>query len=81
MLIYLTQYETIYSSETSVTRGELGSPYPTDWKGKPIPCSFYDGVLYGVPNSDVLLSPLTTQEAVLSSRIEYASNAWGGTQV
>lgn len=30
----------------------------------------YDGVLYGVPNSDVLLSPLTTQEAVLSSRIE-----------
>jgi Fic family protein len=30
----------------------------------------YDGVLYGVPNPDVLLSPLTTQEAVLSSRIE-----------
>ncbi|NJD61736.1 MAG: Fic family protein [Deltaproteobacteria bacterium] len=34
----------------------------------------YDGVLYGVPNPEVLLSPLTTQEAVLSSRIE-------GTQV
>ena len=32
--------------------------------------AYYDGVLYGVPNSDVLLSPLTTQEAVLSSRIE-----------
>jgi Fic family protein len=32
--------------------------------------TFYDGVLYGVPNSEVLLAPLTTQEAVLSSRIE-----------
>lgn len=30
----------------------------------------YDGVLYGVPNPRVLLAPLTTQEAVLSSRIE-----------
>ena len=30
----------------------------------------YDGVLFGLPNSDILLSPLTTQEAVLSSRIE-----------
>jgi Fic family protein len=30
----------------------------------------YDGVLYGVPNPEVLLSPLTTHEAVLSSRIE-----------
>ena len=30
----------------------------------------YDGILYGVPNPEVLLSPLTTQEAVLSSRIE-----------
>lgn len=30
----------------------------------------YDGVLFGVPNPGVLLSPLTTQEAVLSSRIE-----------
>ena len=30
----------------------------------------YDGVLYGIPNPGVLLSPLTTQEAVLSSRIE-----------
>lgn len=30
----------------------------------------YDGVLSAVPNADVLLSPLTTQEAVLSSRIE-----------
>ena len=30
----------------------------------------YDGVLYGVPNPAVLLSPLTTQEAVLSSKIE-----------
>jgi Fic family protein len=30
----------------------------------------YDGVLYGLPNPEVLLSPMTTQEAVLSSRIE-----------
>jgi Fic family protein len=30
----------------------------------------YEGVLRGVPNPDVLLSPLTSQEAVLSSRIE-----------
>jgi len=30
----------------------------------------YDGMLSAVPNSSVLLSPLTTQEAVLSSRIE-----------
>lgn len=30
----------------------------------------YEGVLYAVPNPEVLLSPLTTQEAVLSSRIE-----------
>jgi Fic family protein len=30
----------------------------------------YDGTLHGVPNPHVLLSPLTTQEAVLSSRIE-----------
>src|SRR5690606_5264656 len=30
----------------------------------------YDGMLAAVPNADVLLSPLTTQEAVLSSRIE-----------
>lgn len=32
--------------------------------------SHYNGVLYGVPNPEVLLSPLTTQEAVLSSKIE-----------
>lgn len=30
----------------------------------------YEGVLLGIPNPDVLLSPLTSQEAVLSSRIE-----------
>jgi Fic family protein len=30
----------------------------------------YDGILHGVPNPAVLLSPLTTQEAVVSSRIE-----------
>ena len=30
----------------------------------------YDGMLSAIPNAKVLLSPLTTQEAVLSSRIE-----------
>lgn len=30
----------------------------------------YDGLLCAIPNQQVLLSPLTTQEAVLSSRIE-----------
>jgi Fic family protein len=30
----------------------------------------YDGILLGIVNSQVLLSPLTTREAVLSSRIE-----------
>ncbi len=30
----------------------------------------YEGALAGVPNPDVLLAPLTSQEAVLSSRIE-----------
>ncbi len=30
----------------------------------------YDGLLTAIPNPSVLLSPLTTQEAVLSSRIE-----------
>lgn len=34
----------------------------------------YDGILQAIPNPQVLLSPLTAQEAVLSSRIE-------GTQV
>lgn len=32
--------------------------------------ALYEGVLHGIPNPNVLLSPLTTQEAVLSSRIE-----------
>lgn len=30
----------------------------------------YDGLLLGIPNATVMLSPLTTREAVLSSRIE-----------
>lgn len=29
-----------------------------------------EGLFYGIPNPEVLLSPITTQEAVLSSRIE-----------
>jgi Fic family protein len=32
--------------------------------------AYYDGVLQGVANPELLLSPMTTQEAVLSSRIE-----------
>ncbi|WNB74075.1 Fic/DOC family N-terminal domain-containing protein [Methylomonas koyamae] len=30
----------------------------------------YDGLLLGIPNPAVMLSPLTTREAVLSSKIE-----------
>jgi Fic family protein len=30
----------------------------------------YNGVLYSLPNPEILLAPLTTQEAVLSSKIE-----------
>jgi Fic family protein len=30
----------------------------------------FNGALYGMPNAELLLSPLTTQEAVLSSKIE-----------
>lgn len=30
----------------------------------------YEGVLHGIPNTQVMLSPMTSQEAVLSSRIE-----------
>lgn len=30
----------------------------------------YQGLLAAIPNADLLLSPMTTQEAVLSSRIE-----------
>ena len=32
--------------------------------------SKFDGLLQGIPNPNVLLSPLTTQEAVVSSKIE-----------
>lgn len=39
--------------------------------------ALYDGILYGVPNPDVLLSPLSTQEAVLSSRIEGTQATFG----
>ncbi|AOF95143.1 hypothetical protein BSY17_3604 (plasmid) [Sphingobium sp. RAC03] len=30
----------------------------------------YEGILAGIPNLDILLSPLTSREAVLSSKIE-----------
>lgn len=32
--------------------------------------AYYDGILYGISNPAVLLSPLITQEAVISSKIE-----------
>lgn len=32
--------------------------------------AFFDGVLRGIPNPDLLLSPMTTREAVLSSKLE-----------
>lgn len=52
-------------------------PESIDW-GRLIPAlgpasaavARYDGVLSAIPNPEVLLAPLTTQEAVLSSRIE-----------
>ncbi len=52
-------------------------PAILDWP-KLIPClgpsaaavARYDGTLSAIPNAAVLLAPLTTQEAVLSSRIE-----------
>ena len=37
----------------------------------------YNGVLYALPNPDILLSPLATQEAALSSRIEGAQATLG----
>ncbi len=37
----------------------------------------YEGVLHGIPNAAVLLSPLTTQEAVLSSKIEGTQATFG----
>ncbi|WP_287043312.1 Fic/DOC family N-terminal domain-containing protein [Desulfonatronospira sp. MSAO_Bac3] len=37
----------------------------------------YDGILSAVPNANVLLTPLMTQEAVLSSRIEGTQATFG----
>jgi Fic family protein len=37
----------------------------------------YEGVLCGVPNAELLLSPLTTQEAILSARIEGTQTTLG----
>jgi Fic family protein len=37
----------------------------------------FNGALYGMPNPDLLLSPLTTQEAVLSSKIEGTQATYG----
>ncbi|HYE02499.1 MAG TPA: Fic/DOC family N-terminal domain-containing protein [Phycisphaerales bacterium] len=37
----------------------------------------FEGILHAIPNADVLLSPLTTQEAVLSSRIEGTQATFG----
>lgn len=37
----------------------------------------FNGALYGMPNADLLLAPLTTQEAVLSSRIEGTQATFG----
>jgi Fic family protein len=64
---------------TSPVRYHLGQfpPKTLDW-GQLIPLlgpasagiARYDGLLSAIPNSHVLLSPLTTREAVLSSKIE-----------
>ena len=37
----------------------------------------YDGVLFAIPNANVLLTPLSTQEAVLSSKIEGTQATFG----
>src|SRR6185312_5723429 len=37
----------------------------------------YDGLLAALPNADILLAPMTTQEAVLSSRIEGTQATFG----
>ena len=37
----------------------------------------YEGMLHDVPNPDVLLAPLSSQEAVLSSRIEGTQTTLG----
>jgi hypothetical protein len=52
-------------------------PLDDGWRDSMIPrigkanrsLSFYNGILYGLANSDVFISPLATREAVLSSRI------------
>jgi Fic family protein len=59
-------------------------PFPLDWESL-VPfigaanraLASFDGVLYGMPNPELLLSPLTTQEAVLSSRIEGTQATFG----
>jgi Uncharacterized conserved protein len=59
-------------------------PFPLDWEAL-VPfigaanraLATFDGVLYGMPNAELLLSPLTTQEAVLSSRIEGTQATFG----
>ncbi|MCE5336159.1 MAG: Fic family protein, partial [Desulfobacteraceae bacterium] len=65
--------------ETAPVRYHLGKfpPKTLDW-ARLIPLigpanaglARYDGLLSAIPNAHILLSPLTTQEAVLSSRIE-----------
>src|SRR5256885_1293248 len=37
----------------------------------------FEGILHAIPNANVLLSPLSTQEAVLSSRIEGTQATFG----
>jgi Fic family protein len=39
--------------------------------------AYYNGILFSIANPDVLLSPLTTQEAVLSSKIEGTQATFG----
>lgn len=59
-------------------------PLPLDWESL-IPLigaanralASFNGALYGMPNAELLLSPLTTQEAVLSSKIEGTQATFG----
>lgn len=61
----------VYYHEGAFPPQELDWPYLIPLLGPAAAAvARYDGMLSAVPNASVLLAPLTTQEAVLSSRIE-----------
>ena len=76
----MTIVETIFSGRIGVMKPYVPVPLPVDTidfgrlvglVGKANGAlARFDGLLHGIANAELLLSPLTTQEAVLSSRIE-----------